>query len=132
MKLSEYVVEAAKTANPNAHLWEHYVLGLGDEVGEIQKIFKRAVAYTQDGNVDYEVLHGKSKSGQPNRDLLVEELGDLMWFISQLCRLYGIDPDAVLEANLRKLQGARYRQGFSESDASNRDLGAEAKALAGK
>ena len=124
-----YAMVASETANPKAHQWEHYVLGMVDEVGEVAKIFKKIVAYQEIVDVDHEILNGVGKDGVPMRDRLIEELGDLHWFMSQLCRLYGIEISEVLKANIRKLQGARYKNGFTTQEALDRDLVAEAEEL---
>ena len=115
MGLRLYTDLAARTANPEAHRWEHYVLGLGDELGEIQKIFKKLVAYGSDGqDIDHLILNDLKVRGE-----LIEELGDLTWFFSQLCRLYEIDPDEVLAANIRKLR-TRYPEKFDPLGVSTK------------
>lgn len=86
----------------------HYALGLGTEVGEIQDALKKYVAY-----------------GKPV-DLvnLVEEAGDVLWYLSRLLEACGSSFDEAFFKNNAKLK-ARYGEKFSEHAALNRDLKAE-------
>ncbi len=62
----------------------------------------------------------------------LEELGDLNWY--QAVGIDAVDGDftKVLQANIEKLKKsdkARYKDGFSNDDANNRDLDAEREVL---
>ena len=114
MKPKKYLKEIKKTLNPNADCWEHFVLGLVDEVGEIAKLFKKAVQAGDDGNVD--------------RVLLLEELGDLDYFKTQLQDLYGFSDKEVKAANIAKLK-KRYPKGYTAKDDLKRMTDEEIDAL---
>jgi hypothetical protein len=60
-----------------------------------------------------------------------EELGDLMWYIVELCNTLNLDLEQVMKANIVKLQ-YRYPQKFEESLAKeeNRNRAAEAECVA--
>jgi len=90
----------------------HYVLGIGTEAGEIQDAAKRAVIYGQELD-------------QVN---LVEEVGDILWYVSRLLKLVGSSFDEAMEKNNEKLK-ARYGDKFTEHAALNRDLDKEREVL---
>jgi len=92
----------------------HMVLGIGTESGELQDVFKKQLAYKRD----------------PDWTNVIEEAGDLMWYIANLCTINNLDFDKILEKNVEKLR-ARYPEMFTEYDATHRDLGKERKILEG-
>ena len=84
-----------------AKLW--YALGLAGEAGEIANHIKKGI------------LHGHGV------DPLVvkEELGDCLWYISELARLYGINLEDVARGNVAKCE-KRYPDGFSHEASRER------------
>ena len=54
----------------------------------------------------------------------MEECGDLMWYMSVALDALGYDYESVMSRNIEKLS-ARYKDGFTEDDAVNRNLGKE-------
>lgn len=70
-----------------------------------------------------------------NRDLVAEDIigltGSCIMILNLLCKYYGLTTSEVLEANNRKLE-ERYPEKFTTEDANERDLKAEADAVAGK
>jgi len=85
-------------------------VGLSAESGEFLEIIKKMVFQGKPYNAD-------------NREHLIIELGDVMWYVAQACMSLDISFDEVLETNIKKL-GKRYPAGtfdefFSENRASN-------------
>lgn len=93
----------------------HMVLGMLTEVGELADVYKKYLAY------------GK----EIDRFNVIEELGDLMWYVANFCRMNNIDFGEVLRINIEKLQ-ARYPSEFNEANALRRDLETERNVLEGK
>lgn len=117
MKLKQYSELAVRT---DALLGENYdnlhsvhmVMGMVTEVGELQDIYKKHLAY-----------------GKPIDEVNEkEEIGDLMWYIACHCKNKGWDLEEILETNIKKLQ-ARYPEKFTSDKAINRDLEKERKIL---
>ena len=79
------------------------VLGLAGESGEIADMVKKTVYHK------HELDLGE----------LVDELGDLLWYVAAICTLFNIDMDKVMERNIEKLK-ARYPEGFTFEDNINR------------
>jgi len=53
---------------------------------------------------------------------LWEELGDVLWYLADLCTTLGVSLDTVAEGNIAKLK-RRYPEGFSAERSINRDDG---------
>jgi NTP pyrophosphatase (non-canonical NTP hydrolase) len=90
----------------------HMVLGMQTEVAEIADVYKKAIAY---GKV-LDLVNIK------------EELGDVMWYIANLCNMHGWDLRDILATNIAKLE-ARYPEKFTEENALNRNLKVEREIL---
>lgn len=79
-KTSENILEGPEILVP--------LLGLAGEVGEILSEFKK---YLRDGE-SYKLFD----------DRMSEELGDLLWYLSNVATKFGLDLNDVAEQNLRK------------------------------
>lgn len=90
----------------------HAALGVTTEAGEIADQVKKHVYY------------GKKL----DRDNLIEESGDLAWYLVVLLQALNSSLDEALEKNIKKLK-LRYGNSFSEEKAINRDVKAERKIL---
>ena len=93
----------------------HAMIGLCTESGEFQDMMKKHIFY------------GK----EIDKVNLVEELGDIMWYMAVACDELGVSLEEVMEKNAAKL-AARYKGGFSEKKANNRNLKTERKILEGE
>lgn len=65
-----------------------FLLGLGGETGECLDLFKKA----------------KRDQVPLDKTRLIEELGDVCWYIANICTELHISIDSVLEANKQKLK----------------------------
>lgn len=83
-------------------------MGLAGEAGEIVDLLKKAL---RDRHPDSPVEVDKSK--------LSEELGDLLWYISSIARMFGVSMEEVAISNIAKLR-KRYPEGFSVDAAKAR------------
>ena len=82
-------------------------IGLAAESGEFLEIVKKMVFQGKPWNSD-------------NREHLIIELGDVMWYVAQACMALDISFEEVLERNVKKLE-KRYPGGsFDISDSENR------------
>ena len=85
-------------------------VGLAAESGEFLEIVKKMV------------FQGKPWS-DANREHLLIELGDVMWYVAQACIALDVDFEEVIEMNVKKLE-KRYPGGYfdihkSENRAAN-------------
>ena len=82
-------------------------VGMSAESGEFLEIVKKMVFQGKPWSVD-------------NREHLIIELGDVMWYVAQACMALDISFDEVIEGNIKKLE-KRYPGGhFDIHDSENR------------
>ena len=96
---NEYQALAARTISTKLdkdELTVHALCGLASEVGEIHSIFQH---YLQHKDREIDIRN------------LVDEIGDANWFIAELCTVFGIQLDNVMERNIEKLRN-RFPEGF--------------------
>lgn len=100
MKISEYQSEAQKTAIfPNElpdflEVGQVYtVLGQSGESGEIQEKMKKAIR--EDDETYIEDMRS--------------EVGDVLWYLSQVCEEFDWEMEDIAEENIEKLQDRRER-----------------------
>ena len=120
MKFSEYQEEAGKTAqypdmflfNGNLNLdvnvgYLYPVLGLCGEAGEVAEKVKKII---------------RNKEGfceQKDWDEVKKELGDVLWYVAEICRALGFKMEDVAQMNLDKLKD-RQERGVINSEGDNR------------
>ena len=80
-------------------------VGLAAESGEFLEIIKKMVFQGKPWNDD-------------NREHLIIELGDVLWYVAQACMALEVDFDEVVETNVKKLEkrypGGEFNIHFSE------------------
>lgn len=106
MRFKEYQELAKRTANTEVEKREqyaNYAMGLSGESGEVTDYLKKVL------------FHGH----EMDREKLKDELGDVLWYLSNLADSAGIDLDDIAEWNIEKLK-KRYPDGFSEERSKNR------------
>ena len=107
MNFKEYQELAQRTANPDLNKKEKLInaaLGLSGEVGEVNDVIKKHLA-----------------QGHPlNVEKIIDEAGDVLWYLSELAEVMGTTLSDIAEGNIRKLS-ARYPEGFSSNRSMNRE-----------
>lgn len=105
MNFDIYQALAQRTSNTTCSTSKlvNGVMGLNGESGECIDIVKKAEF--QGHNLD--------------TDKLIDELGDVMWYIAEICEGLGISMSDVAELNIEKLK-ERYPNGFESERSVNR------------
>ncbi|MBA4541964.1 nucleoside triphosphate pyrophosphohydrolase family protein [Thermoactinomyces daqus] len=106
MNSSEYRKLARRTMNQSLTKREQLTmlaLGLGGEAGEVADLIKKVV------------FHGH----EMDRDKLIKESGDVIWYMENLLDYFDIPMSEVYETNIQKLL-SRYPDGFSEEASRGR------------
>jgi NTP pyrophosphatase (non-canonical NTP hydrolase) len=117
MNINDYQLKAARTcAKIDGAIMDdlHMVLGMQTEAAEIADVYKKHIAYKK----ELDLVNVK------------EEIGDLCWYIANMCNMHGWDLREILDTNIAKLE-ARYPEKFTEEQAINRNLNAERQVLEG-
>ena len=97
---------------------------LDGEGSNIQRLLTASVGLSAESGEFMEIVKKMLFQGKPwtddNREHLIIELGDVMWYVAQACMALDISFDEVLERNVKKLE-KRYPGGhFDISDSENR------------
>lgn len=99
MQMDEYQAKSQSTAiYPPQFAVIYPAMGLAGEVGETLNNLKKVI---RDGDADF--------SKMP-RAKIIGEIGDCLWYLTQLCTDLGLDLGFVAQANLEKLK-ARSQKG---------------------
>ena len=91
-----------KTAKyPKRREKEYLMIGLMNEAGEVGGAFKKEIR----DHVD-------------NKELIIDEMGDVLWYLTRLCDVYGIKISDLMVNNIDKLfarmtpeEAQAYREG---------------------
>ncbi|MCW3019449.1 MAG: hypothetical protein JWN10_1757 [Solirubrobacterales bacterium] len=108
MELSRYQRLSRRTAEYPREAWLAYpALGLAGEAGEVAEHAKKAIR--DDGG----------KVSEERRNAMAKELGDVLWYVSQLASELGLDLDEIARVNLDKLL-SRQRRGVLSGSGDER------------
>ena len=108
MHFNKYQRLAKRTMNKSLFEYQnelHALHGLASEVGEIHALYQKVYQ----GHV-FDKAH------------LQKEIGDLLWFIAELCTINDFKLSDVAQMNIDKLK-ARYPEGFEISRSLHRKNG---------
>lgn len=106
MEIKKYQELSVRTMNTELTLDEsivNMIMGLNGEIGEVTELFKK------------EMFHGK----QITEKEYINEIGDVFFYLVNLCTLIDVDVERVLDSNFNKLL-TRYPNGFSYLDSEKR------------
>lgn len=106
MEMIEYQHLAQRTSNPNLTSEDHMrngVFGLNGEAGECIDILKK---HSYQGH-------------ELNKVKLLDELGDVLWYITETAIGIGATLEDVAQYNIEKLR-KRYPEGFAAERSINR------------
>jgi NTP pyrophosphatase (non-canonical NTP hydrolase) len=108
VEFSEYQRFSRRTAEYPREAWLTYpALGLAGEAGEVAEHAKKAIR-DDAGMVTDE-----------RRSAMAKELGDVLWYVSQLASELGLELDQIARANLEKLF-SRQRRGVLSGSGDER------------
>ena len=106
MDIKEYQEKAKRTVNTNLQCDEQVAnlcMGLAGESGEVIDYLKKCLYHN----------HKLYKQD------LIKELGDVMWYLTNIATFFKIPMSYILDENIKKLE-ERYPEGFSVEKSINR------------
>ena len=100
---------------------------LDREGANIERLLTAGVGINAEGGEFLEIIKKMIFQGKPwnedNKDHLIIELGDIMWYVARACMALEVSMDQVLETNVKKLE-KRYPEGsFDIYFSENRKAG---------
>ena len=106
MEGKEYQKLAMKTLNPSLtkkDMLVNGVMGLNGESGEVIDVVKKHMF----------------QGHELDKDKIKKELGDVMWYVAEVCEALDLSLDEVMEGNIEKL-AKRFKDGFTVNESINR------------
>lgn len=99
MYMNDYQTAARRTAMGNS--LDHFVMGLTEEAGEVAGVMKRF----HRGDEKYRVLNdfAEKRLSPLAKDKLMDEIGDVLWYIAMIADELEVDLEAVATRNIHKL-----------------------------
>ena len=97
MNEKEYLEKARRTLSTDNDLLEHMIIGIGTESGELLDAYKKHKFYRRDLNTQN----------------IKEEIGDLLWYLVQLCDEVDYTIEQAMIDNIWKLR-KRYPEKFED------------------
>jgi len=98
MTLDDYQKKALSTnINPGTHIFFDRMFGLVGEAGEMADKVKK---WIRDDGADWKKL---------DKELMVSELGDVLWYVATLAETLGFSLEEVGQRNLGRLQDRKNR-----------------------
>ena len=126
-RYEEFVAAVTSDASTNFVDFADRIGELDREGANIERLLTAGVGINAEGGEFLEIIKKMVFQGKPwnedNREHLIIELGDIMWYVAQATMALGISFDEVIATNVKKLE-KRYPEGsfdiyFSENRAAN-------------
>lgn len=107
-RYQEFVSAVTSDASTNFVDFADRIGELDREGANIERLLTAGVGINAEGGEFLEIVKKMIFQGKPwnrdNREHLIIELGDIMWYVAQACIALGISFDEVIERNVTKLE----------------------------
>ena len=126
-RYEEFVAAVTSNASTNFVDFADRIGELDREGANIERLLTAGVGINAEGGEFLEIIKKMVFQGKPwsddNREHLIIELGDLLWYVAQATQALGVSFDEVIATNVKKLE-KRYPDGafdiyFSENRAAD-------------
>ena len=126
-RYQEFVSAVTSDASTNFVDFADRIGDLDRQGANIERLLTSGVGINAEGGEFLEIIKKMVFQGKPwnedNREHLIIELGDILWYVAQATMALGISFDEVIATNVKKLE-KRYPEGsfdiyFSENRAAD-------------
>ena len=126
-KYEEFVAQVTSDCSTNFVDFADRIGELDREGANIERLLTAGVGINAEGGEFLEIIKKMVFQGKAwnrdNREHLIIELGDIMWYVAQATQALGISMEDVLDTNIKKL-AKRYPEGtfdayYSENRAAD-------------
>ncbi|WJZ48015.1 MazG-like pyrophosphatase [Synechococcus phage DSL-LC03] len=111
----EFVDAVTSDASKDFVALSDRLVELDGKGANIERLLTAGVGINAEGGEFLEIIKKMVFQGKPwnedNREHLIIELGDIMWYVAQACNALSISFDDVISGNVNKLM-KRYPEGF--------------------
>lgn len=111
----EFVDAVTSDASKEFLALSERLVELDAEGANIERLLTAGVGINAEGGEFLEIVKKMVFQGKPwnndNREHLIIELGDIMWYVAQACKALGVTMDDVVARNVQKLM-RRYPEGY--------------------
>ena len=126
-RYEEFVAAVTSSASTNFVDFADRIGELDREGANIERLLTSGVGINAEGGEFMEIIKKMVFQGKPwnedNREHLIIELGDVMWYVAQACMALEVSFDEVIATNVKKLE-KRYPEGsFDVYFSENRKAG---------
>jgi len=126
-KYQKFVDAVTSDASTDFVALSDRLVTLDEKGANIERLLTAGVGINAEGGEFLEIIKKMVFQGKPwddhNREHLIIELGDLMWYVAQACMALGVSFDDVIARNVTKLE-KRYPGGaFDVYYSENRSEG---------
>ena len=113
-KYEKFVDAVTSDASTDFVALSDRLVELDEKGASIERLLTAGVGINAEGGEFLEIIKKIIFQGKPwddhNKEHLIIELGDLMWYVAQACMALGVSFDEVVARNVKKLE-ARYPGG---------------------
>jgi len=126
-KYEEFVSQVTSEPSTNFVDFADRIGELDREGANIERLLTAGVGINAEGGEFLEIIKKMVFQGKPwnddNREHLIIELGDLLWYVAQATQALGVSFEEVIETNVRKLEkrypGGQFDIYYSENRAED-------------
>ena len=113
-KYEKFVDAVTSEASTDFLALSNRLVELDEQGANIERLLTAGVGINAEGGEFLEIIKKMIFQGKPwdghNKEHLIIELGDLMWYVAQACMALEVSLDEVVARNVKKLE-ARYPGG---------------------
>jgi NTP pyrophosphatase (non-canonical NTP hydrolase) len=123
----EFVDEVTSDASKDFLSLSDRLVELDEKGANIERLLTSAVGINAEGGEFMEIVKKMIFQGKPftedNREHMIIELGDIMWYVAQACMALNVSLDEVVSRNVQKLMkrypGGSFDVFYSENRAAD-------------
>lgn len=123
MELNEYQKQAMSTCMESSRNYVYMAEGMVGEMGEfmskVAKGIRKGYVTIQDNHLK---VYEEKLNAEEKKEFcigLLQELGDILWFVSGLAREMNVDLETIAQLNITKLS-SRQQRGVIDGNGDNR------------
>ena len=126
-RYAEFVDAVTSDASKDFLAPSDRLVALDERGANIERLLTAAVGINAEGGEFMEIVKKMVFQGKPynedNREHLIIELGDIMWYVAQACMALEVTLDEVVATNVKKLEkrypGGAFDVYYSENRAAD-------------